>query len=530
MNTSFRFRLCTGLNPGIAVMYLCFLFFNGCRSNEQASSGTSASDTTSFYSEKHRPQLHFSPQANWMNDPNGMVYHNGNYHLFYQYYPDGMVWGPMHWGHAISKDLVSWKHLPIALYPDSLGLIFSGSAVVDEENTSGFGSPDNPPLVAIFTYHSVDKEKAGRTDYENQGIAYSLDSGKTWTKYENNPVLKNQGVKDFRDPKVFWHDGTGKWVMILAVKDHVELWGSTDLKSWSKLSDFGYAFGAHGGVWECPDLFYSKIEGEDKGKWVMIVSINPGGPNGGSATQYFTGDFDGTTFTPDMGENTTSWLDYGPDNYAGVTYSNAPDNRNIFIGWMSNWAYAGVVPTSPWRSAMTLPRDLSLLRVGNRLYLRSALSPETAKLVTTSTHTGKVLINDSTNIGEGLDFSKAMVTGSIPAKDFTIELFNDQGQKLVIGFDQRQNHFFVDRGWSGSNDFSPNFNARAVAPRVSMREQINFTFVADVSSVEVFFDNGLTVMTALFFPEVPLTKMKIKAPEALTVENLEIKQLHSVWR
>lgn len=159
MNTSFRFRLCTGLNPGIAVMYLCFLFFNGCRSNEQASSGTSASDTTSFYSEKHRPQLHFSPQANWMNDPNGMVYHNGNYHLFYQYYPDGMVWGPMHWGHAISKDLVSWKHLPIALYPDSLGLIFSGSAVVDEENTSGFGSPDNPPLVAIFTYHSVDKER-----------------------------------------------------------------------------------------------------------------------------------------------------------------------------------------------------------------------------------------------------------------------------------------------------------------------------------------------------------------------------------
>ncbi|MGC1242547.1 MAG: glycoside hydrolase family 32 protein [Chryseosolibacter sp.] len=513
--------------PSLIMMPVVFASFYGCRSNEAPSS---VADATSFYTEKYRPQLHFSPKENWMNDPNGMVYYKGDYHLFYQYYPDGMVWGPMHWGHAVSTDLIYWKHLPIALYPDSLGLIFSGSAVADEKNTSGFGTANKPPLVAIFTYHSVEKEKAGRTDYENQGIASSIDSGKTWTKYENNPVLKNQGVKDFRDPKVFWHDETGKWVMILAVKDHVELWGSPDLKSWNKLSDFGYTFGAHGGVWECPDLFYSKIEGEDKGKWVMIVSINPGGPNGGSATQYFTGEFDGTSFKPDTEAHTTSWLDYGPDNYAGVTYSNAPDSRNIFIGWMSNWAYAGVVPTSPWRSAMTLPRELSLSRVGNRLYVRSTLSPETSKLVTTSASTGKLVINDSTVIGGGMDFSKAMVAGSIPARDFTIELFNDQDQKLVIGFDEGQNHFFIDRGFAGSNDFSKDFNSRSVAPRVSTNDDIAFTFVSDVSSLEIFFDDGLTVMTTLFFPDEPLTKMSVRSAGPLPVENLEVKELHSIWR
>lgn len=501
----------------------------GCRSNDQATVEAN-DDATKLFAEKHRPQLHFSPAEHWMNDPNGMVYHKGEYHLFYQYYPEGLVWGPMHWGHAVSNDLVHWKHLPVALYPDSLGLIFSGSAVVDKKNTSGFGTAANPPLVAIFTYHSVEKEKAGRTDYQYQGIAYSTDDGRTWTKYNQNPVLNNQGVKDFRDPKVFWHDESEKWIMILAVKDHVELWGSSDLKSWEKHSEFGYEFGAHGGVWECPDLFYCKIDGEENGKWVMLVSINPGAVNGGSGTQYFVGSFDGKTFTPDTDNNTTLWVDHGADNYAGVTYSSAPDNRDIFIGWMSNWAYAQAVPTSPWRSAMTLPRDLSLRRVDNRLILRSTLSPETARLVTGSKSPQDLTVMDSAEVSTGIDLSSAMASATFEAKDFAIKLFNDQGQKLMVGFDEAKNQFYIDRGAAGRNDFSENFNAFLIAPRVSATEKIRVTFVADVSSIEVFFDDGLTVMTSLHFPDVPLSRMKIKTGSKSTIEDLAIKELGSIWR
>src|SRR5688500_16498045 len=266
------------------------------------------------YNEPHRLQMHFSPKSKWMNDPNGMVYLNGVYHFFYQHYPDSNIWGPMHWGHATSKDLVHWEHQPIALYPDSLGYIFSGSAVLDANNTSGFGKDGKAPLVAIFTHHNAKEEKTGSSTFQNQSIAYSLDEGKTWTKYAGNPVLKNPGIKDFRDPKVSWHEESKKWVMILAVLDHVELYNSSDLKSWTKLSEFGKDFGAHGGVWECPDLFQLNIEGETKQKWVMLVSLNPGGPNVGSGTQYFVGEFDGKTFTSDTGKSQIKWIDWGQDN------------------------------------------------------------------------------------------------------------------------------------------------------------------------------------------------------------------------
>ena len=295
--------------------------------------------STGYYQEKYRPQFHFSPEKGWMNDPNGLVYFAGEYHLFYQYYPDSTVWGPMHWGHAVSKDLIRWKHLPVALYPDSLGYIFSGSAVADTSNTSGLGTKINPPLVAIFTYHNPESEKSGSNTFENQGIAFSIDKGRTWTKYHNNPVLKNPGIKDFRDPRVIWHEQTGKWIMILAAHDRVMIYSSPDLKSWSFESQFGEKAGAHGGVWECPDLFPLKISGQHQIKWVMLVSINPGGPNGGSATQYFTGEFDGHNFVPDNTDE--KWIDWGPDNYAGSTWSEIPltDGRRIFLGWMSNWQY-----------------------------------------------------------------------------------------------------------------------------------------------------------------------------------------------
>ncbi len=266
---------------------------------------------------QYRPAYHFAPAAHWMNDPNGMVYLNGTYHLFFQYYPDGMVWGPMHWGHATSRDLVQWQEQPIALYPDSLGWIFSGSAVIDANNTAGFGKN---AMVAIFTHHNDPEEKKHTNKHQYQSLAYSLDEGKTWTKYAGNPVLPNPGIQDFRDPKVSWHEASKQWVMTLATKDRITFYGSPNLKNWTKLSEFGEKVGAHGGVWECPDLFPLQLKGQTY--WVLIVNLNPGAPNGGSGTQYFVGQFDGKTFTPRSTD--TKWADYGPDDYAGVTWNNTP--------------------------------------------------------------------------------------------------------------------------------------------------------------------------------------------------------------
>src|SRR5450432_732226 len=303
--------------------------------------------------EQYRPQVHFTPKAHWTNDPNGMVFYKGVYHLFFQYYPDSTVWGPMHWGHATSSDLIHWKQQPIALYPDSLGYIFSGSAVVDYHNTSGFGKNGQVPLIAIFTHHDPKGEKEKRNDFQNQSIAYSNDHGKTWIKYAGNPVLKNPGIRDFRDPKVMWYEPGKEWIMTLATGDRVTFYSSPDLKSWKMESDFGSDAGAHGGGWECPDLF--TLDADGKKVWILIANLNPGGPNKGSGTQYFLGDFDGNKFTPFSTK--TKWLDYGPDDYAGITWSNT-GNRKIFIGWMSNWMYANLVPSIKWRNAMTIPREL----------------------------------------------------------------------------------------------------------------------------------------------------------------------------
>jgi fructan beta-fructosidase len=483
------------------------------------------------YREQHRPQLHFTPESHWMNDPNGMVYHNGEYHLFYQHYPDGNTWGPMHWGHAVSKDLVHWEHGPIALYPDSLGYIFSGSAVVDKDNTSGFGSAGNPPLVAIYTYHSAEKEKAGNPDYQYQGIAFSIDNGRSWKKFEGNPVLPNQGIRDFRDPKVFWHQPTSKWIMILAVKDHTELWSSPDLKKWSKLSEFGQTYGAHGGVWECPDLFPLKTPAGEKEKWVMIVSINPGGPNGGSATQYFIGDFDGKTFRPDEAKESIKWLDHGPDNYAGVTWSNAPENRKIFLGWMSNWAYAEKVPTTKWRSAMTLPRDLSLREVNGSWYVVSSFSPEVNALAGERIVRGELGIKDTVVVSPGVDasVSMSMLSGTFEAKDFAIVLSNATGQTLSVGYDAKKNLFYIDRGKSGQNNFSEAFNSYVTAQRISNSDHVKMEMVIDVSSIEIIFDDGLTAITALYFPDEKMHSIKVQAPEMNRATDLRIIKMKSAW-
>jgi fructan beta-fructosidase len=511
------------------IIFFIILILTSCGSQEKAVKVS----TPEKYNEPYRPQLHFTPEAKWMNDPNGMVYHNGEYHLFYQYYPDSTVWGPMHWGHAVSRDLVRWEHLPIALYPDSLGYIFSGGAVVDHNNTSGFGTPENPALVAVYTYHSAEKEKTGAIDYQTQGIAYSVDNGRTWKKYEKNPVIKNPGIKDFRDPNVAWHEPSKKWVMILAVLDHVELYSSPDLKSWTKLSDFGKDYGAHGGVWECPDLFPLKIEGEAKEKWVMLVSINPGGPNVGSATQYFIGEFDGITFKPDTDKSQTKWIDWGQDNYAGVTYSNAPDNRTIFIGWMNNWAYAEIVPTEKWRGATTVARDLSLVNVNGNVFVKSMPSPELFGYALDTLALPDLKISDSVDLTPQIKFpiGTSIIEGVADSKDFVFELSNAKNQKIKVGYDAKNNQFFVDRSKSGNTAFSKEFNGVVQAQRYGKGSEIKFTIVVDVSCIEVYFDNGLTVMTNLFFADEPMNTLKVNAPSGeISIDKLQIRKLSSIWK
>lgn len=470
------------------------------------------SGITSTTMESHRPQFHFSPPAKWMNDPNGMVYYDGEYHLFYQYYPDSTVWGPMHWGHAVSKDMVRWEHLPIALYPDSLGYIFSGSAVADVNNTAGFKNEKEIPLIAIYTYHDPEGDKAGRVDYQTQGIAYSLDKGRTWTKYEGNPVLKNPGKRDFRDPKVIWHEPSNHWIMTLAVGDHIEFYSSPDLKDWTQTGSFGEKYGAHGGVWECPDLFELPIEGTDASKWVLLVSINPGGPNGGSATQYFIGNFNGKTFTSENPDSTELWIDYGTDNYAGVTWSNVPaqDGRRLFLGWMSNWLYAQVVPTEAWRSAMTLPRSLHLQQTAQGIRLISKPVKELEKLRDKSIDLAAAKIKDRLDIkafqAATGEFLLEFDLNQTNASDFGIEFYNSKAEKIVVGYDVRAKQFYIDRTNAGKKSFFDQFAKKQDAPRVSDNNIIKMHLFVDVASVELFADDGMTVMTDIFFPSEDFTK------------------------
>jgi fructan beta-fructosidase len=477
------------------------------------------------YKEPHRPQVHFSPKEKWMNDPNGMVYLNGTYHLFYQHYPDSTVWGPMHWGHATSKDLVRWEHQPIALFPDSLGYIFSGSAVVDVNNTSGFGRDGKTPLVAIFTHHNPEGKNAGKIDYQNQSIAYSLDEGKTWTKYEGNPVVKNPGIKDFRDPKVMWYEESKKWIMTLATKDRVTFYSSKNLKEWTKESEFGEKVGAHGGVWECPDLFPLQYQGEKV--WVLLVSLNPGGPNKGSATQYFTGKFDGMKFIPFQTD--TRWIDYGTDNYAGVTWSNTGD-RKIFLGWMSNWQYAKVVPTERWRSAMTVPRDLGLQKVADKYFLTSRPVPELASLDEEPIGMKNISAKDVTKKIGKLNGPARLTLTPDKRESFTITLSNDAGEKVIVGYDKTANLYFIDRTNAGKASFEKGFAERHTAPRLSNKASVDVTFIIDNASIELFADNGLSVMTDIFFPNAPFTDINVNAVDDFRIKSLQYNKLKSIWK
>ncbi|HWZ04866.1 MAG TPA: glycoside hydrolase family 32 protein [Mucilaginibacter sp.] len=474
------------------------------------------------YSDTYRPQVHFSPKAHWTNDPNGMVYFNHTYHLFFQYYPGDIVWGPMHWGHAVSKDLVHWKELPIALYPDSLGYIFSGSAVVDSNNTSGFGKDGKIPLVAIFTHHDPKGEKEGKNNFQNESLAYSLDKGNTWTKYAGNPVLKNPGIRDFRDPKVMWYAQEKKWIMTLATLDHITFYSSPNLKDWKKESEFGKELGAHGGVWECPDLFALKSNG--KTYWVLIVNLNPGGPNGGSATQYFVGEFDGNGFTPI--DNNLRWVDYGPDEYAGITWGNT-GSRKIFLGWMSNWQYANQVPTEKWRNAMTIPKELALKKVNGKILLTSNPVKELTRIEGSPVNVSNYLLMSKGIKGVPNQFILKFNIDKM--NDYSVILSNDAGEKLVIGYDNAKKQYFIDRGKSGKINFNAEFAKTAFAPRLTNITSSDIELVIDASSVELFADNGLTVMTSIFFPAKSLTRIKIQNNKGAVIKNLKILPLKSIW-
>lgn len=486
----------------------------------------SQAQKAAMYHEPYRPQVHFSPQKWWTNDPNGMVYYKDTYHLFFQHYPKATVWGPMHWGYATSKDLVHWTQEPIALYPDKLGYIFSGSVVVDERNTSGLGTKDKPAMVAIFTHHDPKGEKSGSSTYQNESIAYSIDEGLTWKKYPGNPVLKNPGIKDFRDPKVFWYDEGNKWVMSLATKDRITFYSSPNLKDWTKESEFGQSLGAHGGVWECPDLFPLQLNG--KQYWVLLVSINPGGPNKGSATQYFVGHFDGKTFTPVSTK--TKWIDYGPDDYAGVTWGNT-GKRKVFLGWMGNWLYANEVPTKVWRNAMTIPRDLSLTLAAGDIYLKSELVPELGKIATATIKVDAGQLVKNNNIFSVIkqrpgQFILKFTTKA--AKDYSVILSNDGGEKLVIGYDAAKNRYYIDRSASGQKQFSKQFTNAGYAPRISTTLDSDMELVVDQSSVEVFADGGLSNLTAVFFPRKPYNKLSL-VNHGMEIEHLQIQPLKSIW-
>ena len=459
-----------------------------------------------------RPVYHFAPQWGWMNDPNGMVYKDGEYHLFYQYNPYGSRWGNMNWGHAISRDLVSWEHMPVAISPDGLGTIFSGSAVVDKDNTAGFGAN---AIVAFYTQASA---------RQMQSIAYSTDNGRTFKKYAGNPVLTGD-VADFRDPKVSWHEGTHKWILTLAVGQEIRFYSSPNLKDWTYESNFGEGQGNHGGVWECPDLFELPVAGTSQKKWVLIVNINPGGPFGGSATQYFVGSFDGHKFVNES-PKATKWMDFGKDHYATVTWSNAPQNRVIALAWMSNWQYANEVPTMQYRSSNSVPRDLRLFVKDGETYMQSAPSPELLalrkdKVMSKSFSVGKAYTIDQLMSDNKGTYEITMTVRQKKQGNLSMRLMNEQGEEIEYSLDMAKRELTCIRDKSGVTGFSKDF----ITPTVTQVDggDLQLRFLVDRSSVEAFVNDGRFVMTNLVFPHTPYNKVMFSATGgSVSVKNFTV--------
>ena len=451
--------------------------------------------------EHFRPVYHHTPQWGWMNDPNGMFYiesspsgndgqagsAGGVWHLYYQWNPYGSQWENMTWGHSTTRDFIHWEPQPTAIVADGLGTIFSGSCVVDKENTAGFG---RGAIVAFYT-------SAGEN--QTQSMAYSTDNGKTFTKYEGNPVLTSS-APDFRDPHLFWHEETHRWIMLLAVGQEMQIYSSPNLKQWTFESRFGAEYGNHGGVWECPDMMRMPVRGTGQKKWMLICNINPGGPFGGSATQYFVGDFDGHKFTCESRPEVTKWMDYGKDHYATVTFDNAPNGRRVAIAWMSNWQYGNEVPTKQFRSANSIPRDLDLFVVGTETYCGVMPSEEMLKL------RGKT-------VKQLTDACEVVVTLKGTAD---ITLSNDKGEEVTMRYNAQKQTFEMDRTKSGDTSFSENFACTTIAPTHGQMTQLRL-FI-DRSSIEAFDGDGKMAMTNLVFPSEPYKYMKVKGGKATIYE------------
>ena len=450
-----------------------------------------------------RPRYHFTPQQNFMNDPNGLVFYDGEYHLFYQHNPFGDVWGYMSWGHAVSRDLVHWDHLPVALYEENGIMIFSGSAVVDWQNTSGLGVNGEPPLIAIYTEHTSEEQ--------TQNLAYSTDHGRTWIKYAGNPLIAI-GAREFRDPKVFWHVPTQRWIMVTVLADQHKLRfdGSPDLKHWTYLSDFGPA-GAVDGMWECPDLFSLALEDQpETRKWVLKVDVLKG-----TGAQYFIGDFDGTCFINDAIENQTLCVDYGQDFYAAQSWSDAPNGRRIWIGWLNNWHYADTIPTSPWRGLFSVPRELHLRKYPEGLRLVQQPVAELMQLRQSLYH---VIDTDIATVNTQLAALKMNIAQEIKvecalgtAREFGIKICTDNAEETVIGYDAQTQELFVDRRRSGDSAFSVKFAGVRRAPLPPEQGKIRMHIFMDSCSVEAFGNDGYTVISDLIFPHSQGTRMEFYA-------------------
>lgn len=449
-------------------------------------------DTTNR--EKWRPLYRHTPVYGWMNDPNGMFYKDGVYHLYYQYNPYGSQWENMTWRHSTSRDLINWTDEGVAIAPDALGTIFSGSSVVDHNNTAGFGKG---AIVAFYT-------SAGES--QTQSMAYSTDNGKTFKKYDRNPILTSN-VPDFRDPKVIWHRESNRWVMVLAVGQEMQFFSSTNLKDWTYESSFGKTYGNHDGVWECPDLMKLPVRGTNKEKWMLICNINPGGPFGGSATQYFIGDFDGKTFTCEDEPAETKWMDYGKDHYAAVTFDNAPDGRHILMAWMSNWQYANQVPTKQYRSANAIPCDLDLFEYKGETYVGRIPSKELMAL------RGKVVLKTSAaqpkafNAGKGVYEVVVKFKATSNGKS-TLVLSNKKGERVEMVYDMKAQTLSVDRTKSGETAFSNDFGVVTTAPVPGTIKTLRI-FV-DKSSVEVVDAEGKVSLTNIVFPNEPYNQLSVQ--------------------
>ena len=480
-------------------------------------------DTTN--TEKYRPAFHHTPLYGWMNDPNGMFYKDGVWHLYYQYNPYGSKWQNMTWAHSTSTDLVNWEHHPNAIEPNGLGSVFSGSCIVDKNNTAGFGKDE---IIALYTSAGIN---------QMQSLAHSSDNGQTFEIYPGNPVITLES--EARDPNMFWNEETKEWNLLLAhALDHEMLiFTSPDLKNWTEQSRFGKGLGAQDGVWECPDLFQLPVNGTDEKKWVLICNLNPGGVFGGSATQYFVGDFDGKTFTvdtPASGTVPTKWMDFGKDHYATVSWSDAPDDRRVVIGWMSNWQYAAEVPTKQFRSANTLPRDISLFRGDDGEYYISTIpSPEVNAL-----RDKKVTAVKSKSIGKNpLKYPLPTANDGICEIDLTvtatkntpvsITLSNAKGEHCDMVFNPADYTFSFDRTESGLTDFSQDFPAKVSAPTLRNSNSQSIRIFVDRSSIEVFDTDGNFVMTNLVFPTEAYSTVSLAADGGkATLNSMEIYSLN----